>query len=258
MRMLPSRLFEVSQNLSHSLNALHAAGIHIEIGDDFAKYRAYRSQQSDRGPIYPMFDTASSFIDHTNGFWVCGFNANAEIVHTQAVRLLDMSHISLATHLKTHRHKYITPDTTPDPDRTFYAGPEALETITGQVCYQGDFWLRPSGLGGPRSQGATSLLSGILLELMSSAWNPDFVFAFVPQRLGSKGAHLRYGYSHCEPGRWIGPNQQITEEDYFIWMTARDMANLTARTTQSLKHAAGPANAQVAKAIDENAFLVQE
>lgn len=257
MHMSPSRLFELTKNLSNSLGELNNTGIHIEIGDDFAKYQYYRSQQSDRGPIYPMFDVASSYIDHTNGFWVCGFNANGELVHTQAVRLLDMSHASLATHLKIHRHKYITPDTTPDPDRTFYAGPEALEMITGQVCYQGDFWLRASGLGGPRSQGATSLLSGILLELVSSVWNPDFVFAFVPQRLGSKGAHLRYGYSHCEPGRWIGPNQQITEEDYFIWMTARDMANLTARTTQSLKLAAGPVNAQVVKPMDESASLVQ-
>lgn len=257
MKMLPSRLFEVSRNLSNSLNALNDAGIHIEIGDDFAQYRGYRSQQTDRGPIYPMFDTASSYIDHTNGFWVCGFDENGQLVHTQAVRLLDMSDISLATHLKTHRHKYITPDTTPDPDRTYYEGPEALETITGQVCYQGDFWLRASGLGGPRSQGATSLLSGILLELMSSAWNPDFVFAFVPQRLGSKGAHLRYGYSHCEPGRWIGPNQQITEEDYFIWMTARDMANLSARATQNLKHSMDLSHVQIVKPLRDSAALLQ-
>lgn len=257
MRMLPRRLFELSTNVSKSLSKLHDAGIQIEIGDDFAKYRTYRNQQSDRGPIYPMFDVASSYIDDTNGFWICGFNTSGELVHTQAVRLLDLSETSLAIHLGTHRHKYITPDTTPDPDRTFYAGPEALETITGQVCYQGDFWLRASGLGGPRSQGATSLLSGILLELMSSAWNPDFVFAFVPQRLGSKGAHLRYGYSHCEPGRWIGPNQQITEEDYFIWMNARDMANLTARTTQSLKRTVVLSDAQAVKPLRESATLVQ-
>ena len=117
MHMSPSRLFELTKNLSNSLGELNNTGIHIEIGDDFAKYQSYRSQQSDRGPIYPMFDVASSYIDHTNGFWVCGFNANGELVHTQAVRLLDMSHASLATHLKIHRHKYITPDTTPDPDR---------------------------------------------------------------------------------------------------------------------------------------------
>ena len=237
------------------MNELDHAGIHVEIGDDFAKYRSYRSQQSDRGPIYPMFDVASSYIDHTNGFWVCGFNTNGELVHTQAVRLLDLTETSLATHLNIHRHKYITPDTTPDPDLTFYSGPEALKTITGKVCYQGDFWLRASGLGGPRSQGATALLSGILLQIMISSWNPSFVFAFVPQRLAAKGAHLRYGYSHCEPGRWVGPDQQVTEEDYFIWMGANDMANMAARESQNQKRMFGITSTQSAQPVDANRLV---
>jgi hypothetical protein len=240
MKISPSRLFELTKNVSNSLNELADSGIHVEIGDDFAKYRSYRNQQPDRGQIYPMFDVASSYIDRTNGFWVCGFNAHGELVHTQAVRLLDLADKSLATHLRTHRHKYITPDTTPDPDLTYYSGPKALNSITGKVCYQGDFWLRASGLGGPRSQGATSLLSGILLEIMISTWNPSYVFAFVPQRLAAKGAHLRYGYCHCEPGRWVGPDEQVTEEDYFIWMDAHDMASLTSRTTQNVKRSVSP------------------
>lgn len=255
MNMSPSRLFELTKNLSNSLNELDHAGIHVEIGDDFAKYRSYRSQQSDRGPIYPMFDVASSYIDHTNGFWVCGFNTNGELVHTQAVRLLDLTETSLATHLNIHRHKYITPDTTPDPDLTFYSGPEALKTITGKVCYQGDFWLRASGLGGPRSQGATALLSGILLQIMISSWNPSFVFAFVPQRLAAKGAHLRYGYSHCEPGRWVGPDQQVTEEDYFIWIGANDMANMAARESQNQKRMFGITSTQSAQPVDANRLV---
>ncbi|WP_298919998.1 hypothetical protein [uncultured Roseobacter sp.] len=237
MGMSPSRLFELTTQLSGILRDLEETGIHIEIGDDFAKYRAYRSQQPDRGPIYPMFDVASSFVDRANGFWVCGFNSNREVIHTQAVRLLDLSGISLAAHLNDHRHKYITPDTTPDPDLTFYSGPEALHTITGKVCYQGDFWLRARGLGGPRSQGATSLLSRVLLQIMVEAWNPSFVFALVPKQLAAKGAHLRYGYCHCEPGQWLGPDKQITEEDYLIWMGANDMANLLARAPQNLQRA---------------------
>lgn len=238
MAMLPSRLFEFTTRLSRILSDLEEMGLRVEIGDDFSKYSAYRSQQQDRGPIYPMFDAASSYIDHTNGFWVCGFNSSGEVVHTQAVRLLDLSDISLGAHLKTHRHKYITPDTTPDPDLTFYSGPDALATITGKVCYQGDFWLRAGGLGGPRSQGATSLLSRALLEIMVGSWNPSFVFALVPKRLAEKGAHLRYGYNHCEPGCWLGPDQQVTEEDYLIWMGVNDMANLVARAPQRLQRVA--------------------
>ncbi|WP_298842433.1 hypothetical protein [uncultured Roseobacter sp.] len=239
MGILPSRLFELTKQLSGIMQDLEASGITIEIGDDFARYRALRSQQKDRGAIYPMFDVASSYIDRGNGFWICGFNPNGELIHTQAVRLLDLTGTTLATHLHDHRHKYITPDTTPDPDQTFYSGPEALRIITGKVCYQGDFWLRARGLGGPRSQGATALLSRVLLEVMVGAWTPSFVFAFVPKQLGAKGAHLRYGYNHCEPGRWLGPDMQVTEEDYLIWMGANDMANLVGREPLNLQRPAG-------------------
>ncbi len=253
--MLPSRLFNITASLSGILRDLEGMGIQVEVGDDFAKYRAYRSQQPDRGPIYPMFDVASSYVDRTNGFWICGFNANGELVHTQAVRLLDLSGISLATHLNDHRHKYITPDTTPDPNCTFYSGPEALQTITGQVCYQGDFWLRAHGLGGPRSQGATALLSRVLFEIMVGTWNPSFVFALVPKRLGAKGAHLRYGYTHCEPGRWLGPDQQVTEEDYLIWMGARDMANMLAPVPEVSQHALGVSAVRSTKTVDAKDHL---
>ena len=225
-------------NLSSIIRELEGAGMRVVIGDDFSEYRVYRSSQHDRAPVYPMFDVASSYIDSTNGFWICGFNQDDELIHTQAVRLLDVSGVSLGHHLNVHRHKYITPYTTPDPDLTFYSGPEALRSITGRVCYHGEFWLPARGLGGPRSQGATPLLSRILYEIMVARWNPDFVFAFVPKQLAAKGAHLRYGYSHCEPGRWIGPDQQVTEEDYLIWMSSDDMANALAGDPPSLQSSA--------------------
>ena len=232
--MSANRLFGTIRNVSGIISELESVGMRVEIGDDFSEYRLYRNAQTDRNPMYPMFDVASSYIDETNGFWICGFNEVDELIHTQAVRLLDLSGVSLAHHMTVHRHKYITPNTTPDPDLTFYSGPEALGAITGKVCYHGDFWLAALGLGGPRSQGVTPLLSRILFEVMYGNWEPDFVFALVPKQLAARGAHLRYGYVHCEPGIWIGPDQQITEEDYLIWMSAKDMINALSRKPRSL------------------------
>ena len=229
------RIIELTRNLATITQQLDELGIRVEIGDDFTEYRSHRVGQADRGPVYPMFDVASSFIDHNNGFWVCGFDESGDLIHTQAVLNIDMAGVTLGSHLKTHRHKYITPDSTPDPDKTFYSGPDALDTVTGQVCYHGDFWLRARGLGGPRSQGVTALLSRILLEVMAAAWKPDYAFALVPKALAEKGTHLRYGYPHCEAGRWLGPDQQVTDEDYLIWMNADDMASIAARAPQDLR-----------------------
>ncbi|MDP5086899.1 MAG: hypothetical protein NWQ23_15885 [Yoonia sp.] len=235
--MSAKSIFGTARNVSILIRDLEAAGMRVEVGDDFALYRNYRNACAGRGGISPIFDAASSFIDETNGFWICGFNGSDEVIHTQAVRLLDLSGITLGKHLDMHRHKYIVPDTTPDPDLTFFQGPEALKTVSGSVGYCGDFWLTSLGLGGPRSQGATTLLSRLLFEILQQAFSPDFVFAFVPQQLAAKGAHLRYGYTHCEPGRWIGPDQQVTDEEYMIWMSAGDIKNVLARDVQSVRPA---------------------
>jgi len=233
--MSAKSIFGMAMNVSDVILELREAGMRVEVGGDFAKYRNYRLSCTDRGEMSPLFDTASSFVDETNGFWICAFNDADELVHTQAVRMLDMNGVSLGQHLDLHRHKYVVPDTTPDPDKTFFRGPEALKSVTGSVGYCGDFWIRSRGLGGPRSQGATGLLSRLIFELVQESWQPDYIFAFVPKQLASKGAHLRYGYSHCEPGRWIGPDQQVTDEEYLIWMSAQDIKNVIARDLLSLR-----------------------
>ena len=236
--MPAQKLFGIVKNVSSILGQLEQAGMRVEIGIDFCQYRTLRSAQADRSAPYPMFDVTSSYIDESNGFWVCGFNQEDELIHTQAVRLLDLTGRTLEQHLNTHRHKYITPGTTPDPDLTFYSGPESIKTISGRVCYQGDFWLPSLGLGGPRSQGATMLLSRLLFEMMHLNWEPDYVFALVPKQLAAKGAHLRYGYNHCEPGTWIGPDEQITEEDYLIWMSGKEVSSALSREPASIKRGA--------------------
>ena len=250
---MPARnIFDMIMNVSGVIRELQNVGMRVELGDDFARYNAYRDGCPGRGELGPIFNATTSFIDETNGFWICGFNDENELVHTQAVRLLDLSGISLGKHLDTHRHKYIVPDSTPDPDQTFFHGPEALKLVTGKVGYCGDFWLPSRGLGGPRSQGATSLLARLLFEIVQQAWQPDYIFAFVPKQLAAKGAHLRYGYSHCEPGRWIGPDKQITDEEYMIWMNSGDIKNVVARDIQSLRGASQVSSVSLSLAAIDN------
>ena len=91
---------------------------------------------------------------------------------------------------------------------------------------------------------------------MVGTWNPSFVFALVPKQLAAKGAHLRYGYCHCEPGQWLGPDQQVTEEDHLIWMGANDMANSLAQAPQSLQRAASVSAVQrAASSVDAKGNL---
>lgn len=146
-----------------------------------------------------------------------------------------MSDSSLRRHIDVHRPNYKKPNTTPDPDLTFYSRPQALTTITVKVCYHGDLWLKAHRPGGPRSQGLTPLLSRIIFELALKTWEPNYVFALVPKQLVTKGAHLRYGYILCEPGVWHGPDKKVTDEDWLNWMSARDIAKFLDTEPQSLQ-----------------------
>ncbi|MGJ5619511.1 hypothetical protein [Sulfitobacter sp. MF3-043] len=215
-------LYNTINSVSSIIKNLEEAGMRVEIGDDFAAYRRIRNLQKDRSGLYPMFDVTCSYVDQSNAFWVCGFNETDELVHTQAIRQLDLSGVTLGQHMDMHRHKYMTPNSTPDPDRTYYSRPQALHKITGKVCYHGDFWLK-DGDGGHRKLGLTPLLSRFVLEMALKTWVPDYVFGFVPTTLSYKGIQARYGYTHCEPGVWLGPDNQVTDEDALVWMNTEEI-----------------------------------
>jgi len=220
--MTASHLFAATKRVARLLNEVEFTGMRVEIGGDFAFYRKLRQQQADRNGPFPMFDAASSFVDESNAFWLLGFNEEDELVHTQAIRYLDLQQSSLANHLDVHRHKYVTPELTPDPDNTYFSGIGALNQISGRVCYHGEFWLK-GGKGGHRAQGFTAVLSRIAFEMAHSTWDPDYMFGLVPASLAMKGIPIRYGYSHCEPGAWVGPNREITSEEYLVWMSRMDL-----------------------------------
>lgn len=220
---------ELVMRSSEIIADLRSRGLRVEIGSDFSRYRKLRCQARPEKPIYPMFDVSSSFIDSTNGLWIVGFNENNVVVHTQAARLLKLKGVLLNEHLNEHRYKYITPNTTPDPDLTFYEGPTGLSKVTGQVSYNGDFWLAPRGMTAFGGVGATQRLTRLVFDLLFCAWTPDYSFAFLPKELADKGLHVHYGYTNCEPGRWIGPDAQVTEEEYLAWMSANDIQNMLSR-----------------------------
>ena len=231
--MTAVNLYTMIMNISNIVNELEAAGMTLEIGDDFPAYRRMRNTQKERGQLFPMFDVMSSFVDASNGFWVCGFDDAGELVHTQAVRQMDLGQTTLSQHLRDHRHKYITPNSTPDVDRTFYSDLPILNQISGSVCYHGEFWLR-GGKEGLRNQGFTALLSRIVFELTLKLWSPDYVFGLVPMPLALKGIPVRYGYSHCESGAWIGPDNELTSEETLVWMSRNDIHQFLESAPRSL------------------------
>ena len=229
--MPASALYRKVLQIASLIKAIEQDQIAVSVGTDFVEYRKVRQSQDYRTSIYPMFDVGKSYIDASNGFWIMAKDSSKEIIHTQAIRLFDMSDVTLGDHLCSHRHKYITPDSTTDPDNTYFSRPQALKTITGRVCYHGEFWLK-SGSDGLAGAGYTSLLSRLVFEFAVLTWDPDFVFGFVPSHLAEKGIHTRYGYYHCEPGHWRSPTAGTTSDESLVWMSRADLADLLDHTVE--------------------------
>jgi hypothetical protein len=200
----------------------------ITVGTDFAAYRRLREPQFATRPLYPMFDVNSSFIDASNGFWIAGFNASGELVHTQAILKLNLDGMTLGQHLQAHRQKYVTPQITKDPNDARLAVPDAVGQVSGSVCYHGEFWIQ-GGVEGFRRQGYTALLSRLIFELAYQSWNPDFIFGLVPAAVALKGIGVRYGYFHGEPAFWRDQMNEKLAEEWVVWMGNRDIASLTQR-----------------------------
>lgn len=200
-------------------------GVHIEVCTDFEEFQKLRHAQSDRPPLGPAFDAGCSYIGPSNGFWVKGLDANGQIVHTQAMRLLDLSNATLADHLQQHRLIYQPPHIDQGDVKSF----EFLQNTTGmtgeKVVYHGELWMQP-GLKKHRGGGLVAILARFMLAMAYMHWSPDFVFGFMLPIIACKGLAAREGYTHVAPGMWKGFDGTNLFEECVVWARGEEIDHL--------------------------------
>ena len=201
-------LYSQIQFVSVICEIAESRGIHIRVCSDFEAFQEALKAQREAPPIYPMFDPACSYVDLANGFWIMGIDDNGELVHTQAVRRLDLTDCSLAEHLALHHQKYVIQGHPIDKSRSIYDRAPAWQSITGTVCYHGQLWLK-GGENGYRDRALTATLPRLALALSHMKWSPDFIFGFISPTLACGGLAAREGYAHMEPGIWHTPDGSI-------------------------------------------------
>ena len=200
-------------------------GIHIRVCSDFQEFQDALEEQGEAPPIYPMFDPACSYVDRTNGFWIKGVNDKGELVHTQAVRRLELSNRTLAEHLELHHQKYVVRGAAIDKRRSNFSRGPAWRSITGTVCYHGQLWLK-GGPTGYRDRALTATLPRLALALSLMEWSPDFIFGFINPMLACTGLAAREGYAHMEPGIWHVPEGHDADQTWLVWMSKHDVEHL--------------------------------
>ncbi len=225
--MPAERLYSEIQFIGAINEIAQRNAITIEVSSDFDEYRKLRKEQQDRPPISPIFDPALSELGTRNAFWIKGSDSDGEVVHTQAMRLNDLTGCNLAEHLYQRRVAYVPPSIAVDPDRSSFDLTPASQTITGNVCYHGELWLK-GGANGVRGNGLTSALPRLALALAHLEWSPDFIFGLVPPLAACKGLAAREGYMHLAPGGilWHQKDDDAVFEEWLVWMSREDLQHV--------------------------------
>ncbi|WP_422365354.1 hypothetical protein [Pelagibius sp.] len=225
--MPADRLFSEVQFIGAINEVAERNAVRLEVSCDFDEFRDLRQKQTDRPPLSPIFDPAVSDLGEKNAFWIKGSNSKGDVVHTQSVRLNDLSGCSLAEHLHQRRVAYMPPGVGVDADQSSFGMAPASRFITGDVCYHGELWLK-GGNNGLRGSGMTSTLPRLALALALLEWSPDFMFGLVHPLAACKGLAAREGYMHLAPGGilWHQADSPEPFEEWLVWMSREDIQHV--------------------------------
>ena len=220
------KLFKYIYDLAELVRML---GLRLQTGNNFIEFRNMLDQVPDRHPVNPAFNPDICTLDESKAFWVIGYNADNEVVHTQAIKLLEMEGSSLAEHLESHTSDYRSEGYDFALEETeIYLSPEASQ-ISGTVTYHGEVWIK-AGKGGYRSGSLVTLLTRWMMLKALLEWTPDYMIGLQAPITTCRGLGIREGYMRTEQRTlvWHLKNGEPPIEDWMVWMT-RDEAEFNLR-----------------------------
>jgi len=199
-------------------------GVNIEVGSDFKKYKNALVHQPERGPVMPNFDWERHDFTAKTAFWIIGRNEDGEIVHTQAVRILDLGDDCLAAYVRKNFAEFTPSGWLFDKKKSSYLPAVGSKKISGTVCCHGEFWLK-GGSEGFRGKGLAILTArlGMITSLLK--WSPDYLFSFMTSNSICKGLAARTGFMHTEQVNrfWFLPGHEESVEAWTVWVSYEDM-----------------------------------
>lgn len=216
--------FEGAQFIAQTADIAKENGIFLRVGICFSEYDDLVLEHRSEQPVGLPFDYRKNNFLPASAFWIAGWDENGELVHTQAVRLVDLAGLHLSTYLAKRFIDFPPVGLDLDLARSRYNPGPAARRIFGQVCYHGDFWLDERH----RSTGLSSILARFALASCLLRWSPDYVIGFMPRPIAFKGLAEREGYMHSEPGclYWHRADNNKVLEGFMVWMGREDISHL--------------------------------
>jgi len=181
----------------------------------------------DKDGLTPIFDVRYSDIGPENGFWLRGIDEDGKVMHVQAIRFDNLEDNNLAQHWKNDPVLYCTQGLGIDVEKSLYDTAPAASEIKGAVCYHGELWVEKSY----RRIRLGSKLANLAMLMALARYNPEYIYCLIVPKVIRTGLSVRNGYLHMHPQgiRWHIPEKNDPYDEYLVWMTGQELANLMCR-----------------------------
>ena len=215
---------DISRKIFELETAIQSYGIQLECRNDFTVFRETAKKITDLAELTGVFDDQVSEIGPENGFWIQGKNQYGEVVHRQAIRHDDLAGTSLANHWITNPQVHAPAGYDIDIEESDFNTAPVADTITGSVCYHGEFWLDLPY----RKMEVASFLSRYCILLGLLQFSPNVIYGTMPPKLIERGWSVRAGYLHIHPWapRWRIRGKSKYYDEYLVWISSSELVNL--------------------------------
>ena len=176
---------------------LKDVGVNITIGTSLNDYRNSIDVSSRGYPVTSAFDDKEHPIEHSDCLFIIGENKCGEVVHTQALRLIDLDNMTLSEYLGSNFLGFRPPSPQMDKALSSYVSGPGASRITGTAVYHGEFWMSPNH--GLRGEGLAGHMALIGFWMSYLVWSPSFWFAFILRTVADKGLSVRANWLHHDP-----------------------------------------------------------
>lgn len=184
--------------VASSLRLFAAHDLTLRVGYDFNQYRALLSDARPDHTVGVPFDPDLNDFSDGSAFWIVAMDPAGVVMHSQALRLIDVTGSTLASHLKANFTDFPPPSIPLDLDRSCYQAGPGAQRMTGRMAYHGEFWISDRD-GAYRGSALSTVLARYGFWMATQHWDPDYIFAFILNAVHYKGLAARTGWMHTDP-----------------------------------------------------------
>jgi hypothetical protein len=215
-------VYDGAQLMCRTLRMLDCAQLTVQVSEDMAEYAEIIRNERPEQPLGAPFDLFQS-LRNNKAFWITARDLKGTLVHTQALRLLDLGEQTLADHLRRNFRDYPPAGLPIDFENSAYNPGPGARRITGRALYHGEFWIKENSSF--RGRGIVDILSRFAFLSATMHWQPDYLWGLMARHNARRGLAERVGYMHSDPfavsWKVADRNQPIVGN--LVWLAMDDL-----------------------------------